>query len=212
MRSVLTVTTPATSARLTTLARLKQELDISGSAHDVLLAAKLDEASSDIEAALGYRLARESVIETFWPVGGDMALEYLMLDRTPVASIDSVTRDAAAVDASLWRVDPDTGQIYAVDASGYPCGWLIRQSLAIAYTGGWILPGETGRNLPAGIEGAAIELVADYWAATGRDPSVRSETIPGVISTDYWVGAIGEEGELPPRVQMKLAPFRRASV
>jgi hypothetical protein len=51
--------------------------------------------------------------------------------------------------------------------------------------------------------------MSDYWAAKGRDPSVKSEEIPGVIRTDYWVGAVGEAGELPPRVVMKLAPYRR---
>ncbi len=80
----------------------------------------------------------------------------------------------------------------------------------MTYTGGYLLPGQSGRDLPAGIEGAAVELVSDFWHAKGRDPSVKSEEEPGVFRTDYWVGAVGESGELPPRVQMKLAPFRRA--
>jgi hypothetical protein len=38
-----------------------------------------------------------------------------------------------------------------------------------------------GRNLPAGIEGAVVDLVTDFWLARGRDPSVKRESEPGVF-------------------------------
>lgn len=214
MRNILTVTAPNSDKMLTTLARVKAELDISGTDtnRDMLLNLKILEASADISASLGLILARETVSELFWHESGDTSPEFLLLDRTPVASITSVTMDDVLLDASLYRLDTESGVLYALDATGYPCRWYFTKAVTVIYVGGYILPNETNHTLPAGIEGACVELMTDYWMAKGRDPSVKSEEIPGVIRTDYWVGAVGESGELPPRVVMKLAPYRRAAV
>ncbi len=212
MRSILSVSTAASVTKLTTLERVKLELEITDGASDAILNAKIDEASSDCEAFLGFRVARETVAETFWHESGELAPEYLLLDRTPTVSITSVVRDDITMDATSYRLDPESGQLYALDwnAQGWPWFWYFYKGIVVSYVGGYLLPGETGRDLPAGIEGACIELVSDFWHAKGRDPSVREEEEPGVYRTAYWVGAVGESGELPPRVQMKLAPFRRA--
>lgn len=213
MRSIVTVTTAATiPMRLTTLDRVKRELDITTSAKDQTLLDKLDEASSDIEAALAYRVPRESVTETFWHESQDASEDFLVLKRFPVASIGNVTVDGEVLDASEYRLDAELGLLFRLNPTGYPWVWHFCKSIEIAYVAGYILPGQSGRNLPQGIEGAAIELMSDYWLAKGRDPSVKSEEEPGVFRVDYWVGAVGETGELPPRVQMKLMPFRRANV
>jgi len=82
----------------------------------------------------------------------------------------------------------------------------------VAYTAGFILPGASGRNLPYAIEGAVVALVSDYWASSGRDPTLRAESIPGVIERQFWVGAVGEAQLLPPRVLASIAPFRRLLV
>lgn len=212
MRSVVTVTAANADKQLTTLARVKLELSISGvdTNRDMLLNLKIDEASDDIEAALGFKVAKETVSETFWPEPCDMAPDRLVLDRTPVGAISSVTVDGVAYDASLYRLDAGTGELFALDASGYACRWYFCKSVVVAYSGGYILPAESGADLPAGIEGACVDLVSSFWASKGRDPTVKSEEVPGVLRTDYWVGAVGDAGELPPSVVMKLAPFRRA--
>lgn len=211
MRSIVTVASPASDTALTTLARVKMELDIAEgdtSSNDILQE-KIDEASDDIEAALGFRLVRESAVETFWHEQYDAAPEKLILDRTPVASIASVVVDGVAIDASAWRLDPDTGELFAV-CNGYPDVWTFCQSVVVSYDGGYILPGASNRNLPKGIEGACVALVSSFWAAKGRDPTLRSEEIPDLISNTYWVGAVGEAGELPPDIVARLAPYRRA--
>jgi len=196
---------------LTTLTRVKLELDITGTDtnRDMLLNLKILEASDDIEAALGFTVRKETVSETFWLENGDVGPEYLVLDRTPVVSITSVTVDGIVADASTYRLDPETGQLYAL-CNGYPSRWYFCKSIVVAYAGGYVLPAESGSTLPDGIQGAAVELMSDYWAAKGRDPSVKSEDVSGVGRIDYWVGAVGEAGELPPRVVMKLSPYRRA--
>jgi hypothetical protein len=210
VRSIVTVASPASDTALTTLVRVKLELNITVDTSDEILQDKIDEASDDIEAALGFRVVRETAEQTFWHEQYDTIPDRLLLDRTPVASIASVVVDGETYDDSRWRLDPKTGEMFALDSSGRPCVWLFFKSVVVTYDGGYILPDATDRDLPKGIEGACIDLVSSFWAAKGRDPSVKSEEISGVISKQYWVGAVGEDGELPPSVVMKLAPYRRA--
>ncbi|MCK1503122.1 hypothetical protein [Bradyrhizobium sp. 188] len=152
---------------------------------------------------------RETAVETFWHEQYDSAPEKLVLDRTPVASIASVVVDGVAIDASTWRLDPNTGELFAL-CNGYPSVWVFCQNVVVTYGGGYILPPASNRTLPKGIEGACVALVSSFWASRGRDPTLRSEEIPDLISATYWVGAVGEDGELPPDIVAKLAPFRRA--
>jgi len=56
MRSIVEIVTPTESELLTTLARVKAELQITTDANDEILEAKIAEASSDIQAALGKRM------------------------------------------------------------------------------------------------------------------------------------------------------------
>lgn len=206
LRSIVTVTTAPGETKLTTLARVKQELEITDGANDALLESKIDEATSDIEAHLGRTLARATLTETFWD---GFYADYLLLDRAPVASITSVTVDDVVVAAGEYRLDDKAGILYRLDASGYPSFWSWTKSVVIVYAAGFLLPGEAGRNLPPAIEAGAISLMQSFWQARGRDSLVKSEEIPGVMRVDYWVGAVGEAGELPPDVVMKIAPFRR---
>ncbi|EJN11850.1 Phage QLRG family, putative DNA packaging [Bradyrhizobium sp. YR681] len=213
MRSIVIVASPASDTALTTLERVKLELDISSgdTSNDTVLQEKIDEASDDIEASLGFRLVRESAVETFWHEQYDNAPEKLVLDRTPVASIASVIVDGVTVDPSAYRYDPNTGELFAL-CNGYPHVWIFCQSVVVTYDGGYILPGASNRTLPKGIEGACVALVSSFWAAKGRDPTKKSEDVPGVGRVEYWVGTVGEAGELPPDIVARLAPFRRPVV
>ncbi|MCK1536881.1 MULTISPECIES: hypothetical protein [unclassified Bradyrhizobium] len=211
MRSIVTVASPASDTALTTLARVKLELGIptGTTTSDAILQEKIEEASDDIEAALGFRLVRETAVETFWHEQYDVAPEKLVLDRTPVAAIASVVVDGVTIDASAYRLDPNTGELFAL-CNGNPSVWVFCRSVVVTCDGGYILPPASNRTLPKGIEGACVALVSSFWAARGRDPTLRSEEIPDLISATYWVGAVGEDGELPPDIVAKLAPFRRA--
>ncbi len=212
MRSILSVTTAATETKLTTLDRVKSELNIVGGDNDTILNAKIDEASSDAEASLGFTVPRVTAAETFWHSETMEWPEYLVLNRTPIVSIDSVVLDGDTVDSSLYRYDGDTGQLYALTSTGFPWRWLFYKSIVVSYTGGYLLPGQAGRNLPAGIEGAVVDMVQSFWLAKGRDPLLKRVDIPGLVSREWWVGNVGESGELPPGIVTKLAPFRRVLI
>lgn len=209
MRSITTVTVAPDETQLTTVARVKQELGITGTTYDTLLGHKIDEATSDIEAHIERTLARATLSQQFW---GEGTGEYLVLDRTPVVSITSVTVDGVAVNTSEFRLDAEAGILYRLDSSGYPSFWSWCGTVVVVFVAGYAMPSETARDLPPALEAAAIELVNSYWQSRGRDPLVRAEDVPGLASVTYWVGAVGEEGQLPPGVTAKISPFRRALV
>lgn len=206
MRSILSVTTAATVRALTTLERVKTELSIMDNASDALLRSKIREASSDINAR-AWADPYETLTQTFWNVDCE---EYLILRRRPNVSITSVTVDDVAT--TYYRVDAETGQLYCLDANGYPTPWVSCKSIVVVYAAGYIMPGQSGANLEAPLEAAAIELMQSYWMSRGRDPLIRSEDVPGLGAVTYWVGAIGESGELPPSVESRIAPFRRVAL
>jgi hypothetical protein len=207
MRSIVNVTTPATNERLTTVARVQADLGITG--NDAEITTAIEEASSRIEAELGYHLALESVTETFRPVVGyEMAGEAL-LDRTPIVSIDSVTMDGTPV--VEWDHDPVNGRLLQL-SSGTKIWWKFCNALTVNYSGGWVMPGEVDRTLPPALESACVAYVRSIWFSRRRDPLVKSVDVPGVISRDYWVGGIADVGALPPEVAVMLGPFKRLRV
>jgi uncharacterized phiE125 gp8 family phage protein len=210
MQSIATVTTAPAETDLTTIERVKAELNMTSvdTARDNLLGYKIAEATSDIEAHLGRVLCRAGLTERFW--GDPGCAEYLILARAPVASITSVTVDGVAVSSTEYRLDGASGILYRLDASGYPSIWEWCKDIVVVYVAGYIVPGESGRDLPEALEAATVELVASYWSSRGRDPTVKAEDVPGLGRVEYWVGAVGKAGELPPSVDAKIAPFRRS--
>ena len=58
MRSILTVSTAATRTDLTTLTRVKLELNITNQKSDAILGLKIAEASDDCRIALGFSPAK----------------------------------------------------------------------------------------------------------------------------------------------------------
>lgn len=210
MNSIVTVVTPATVTNLTTLERVKRELLITVSTNDEVLLEKIAEASSDIETYLGRVLSRETVSERFF--GAPDAGGQIVLGRYPVAAVTSTTIDDEVLDVDDILLDADSGIIHRLDASGYPCRWSWFQGMTLIYSCGYLLPGESGRNLPRVIEAAAVELITMYWRARGRDPMVRAEEIPDVMRKEYWVGAVGDAGELPPSVVSKISRYRRPAL
>lgn len=209
MKSSLVVTTPATSSDLTVLSTVKEELGIAAqdNTNDAVLNKAIRRASGIVTEYCGQKFAQETVTETFrpeYPRGGCayQATE-LLLRRRPVSSITSVTVDDAVKDASEYAINSTSGELTVLDSSGYPSFWGVSKSVIVVYTAGYALLD----SLPDGIEDAVLTLIKDAWFAKGRDPRVKGESIPNVISYDYWVGEIGKSG-MPPDVVSRLEPHR----
>jgi hypothetical protein len=200
---MLTVVTPATTTRLTTIAAARDHLMVADDVSDILLGDWIDQASASIVEFCGRPFARESVRETFRGVCGYA----IMLSRFPVVGTPAVVMDGTTLAASDLEWDAEAGLLYrmrGLDRFAWGC-----RVAAVTYTAGWLLPGQEGRDLPANIEQACLTMIAARYGARGRDPMLRSESTEGVGSAS-WI-ATADMGALPPQAADLLTRYVRVS-
>lgn len=186
---MLTVTAPASSNDLTTLANVKAELSITGTASDTDLSAAIKRASL-VLARFCRRTGwgRETVVQT-----ERLARERggLVLRRDILPAITSVTLDGVALTAGadyeldgslLWRLS-------AVGSTTLRMNWC-RGVVVVTYAAGFA----SVTDVPADLEQACLVLVTGMWRARGRDPLLRSEAAEGVGSASYMDARAGDLG------------------
>ena len=214
----LTVGTPATTKALVSLARVKRELGIATSGDDDVLADKIAEASAAIVAHCriaadqrGRRTFAEEACSAAFDADEMMPIEreiapLILPWRVPVTAIASMVENGIALAPADYQLEPMSALIWRTNA-GIRTNWTI-SSVVVTYTAGWDL---TGTELPSEIAGAALALVKASWFGRLRDPLIKSEDVPGVGSTQWWVGSTGgDAGSLPQDVVDSLAPYRAA--
>lgn len=217
--SSLDVMTAAESRNLTTLSRVKAELNINDGSSDYLLSQKIAEASDDIVIALGYDPIRETVRETFWWEyafnqffdNPRDCLSQLFLRKLPIVSITSVILDGNTLDATQYRIDANTGILTFIETDGTPTGWFISASAIVEYIGGYITPGTQGQtsNVKPAIEAATIGLIKSFWFNKDQNPNIQSESVVGLASYTYWAGSGTDSSMFPPEVSRLIAPLKR---
>jgi hypothetical protein len=195
---------------LTQLETLKTELGVTGSASDTRLTLLITQVSAAIETFLDRRLARATVTDTF-----TSRHRTLYLSSWPVVSVTSVTESGTLLTTDQYAIDTAEGIItrplYGV-GYGSPWGtnwaWL---DTVVVYSAGYLLPGSVSANLPGDIERACLDMAIRYHHIGGRDPTLRSETVPGVIEQS-WSAAdtIETIGGLPCDIARTLFPYKRA--
>lgn len=197
---MLTVVTAATSQDLTALATVKDELGLTDNSQDEKLKRHIHQASAMCAKYCDRVFGSEEVTETFRQTSGQPILS---LSRYPVSEISEINLDGEEVDADDYEVDEDSGLLYSLsdDVRG---DWGSGK-IEVTYTGGY----ELLSGLPHDIEQACIKLVKALFHGASRDPTVKSEDIPGALSQTFWVGGIGDNGALPPDVTALLDPYRR---
>lgn len=208
--SSITVSTAPASVEMTTLATARDELGIAGTGSDARIQRYIREASARIVGYCGRDFASAVLVETFRPdpcgrLGQD--LDCLLLSRTPVASIASVAEDGAAVDASGYELAADTGELWRIGSSGERTAWSGTVA-TVTYRGGYAMV----TDLPEELEAACLELVRLAWFQRQRDPSLRSESVPGVRDAAYQIGTPGGADGLPDTVRAVLDRYRRLTV
>ncbi len=202
---MLTVTTPAESHRLTTLATVKAELSLTGgSGDDSYLAELIDRASDMVSRHCNRSFAREAVLETFRLAVPERVLS---LGRWPLANILSVTENGDTLTADDYEAETETGFLHRL-ADDRRTLWATGK-IEVSYRAGYALPGQPGRTLPPDAEAAVVALVKDFWFARGRDLAVKAETVEGLGRTDYWRGG---DSSMPPEVAGLLTPYRNIPV
>lgn len=204
--SLLTIVTPATVTALTDLASVKLELGVSGSTEDPYLQAQITQASAAIVSWCGRVFAREVVSEV-WRLDADT--QPLSLARYPVVTITSVIEDGTTLAGSDYELDADAGMLWRL-ASDERAAWRARK-ITVAYTAGYLLPGQVGRTLPADVERACILMVAAQYNAQGRDPMLRSDGAQGIGQVSYLDPRAGMEA-MPPQAAALLWRYRSLTV
>lgn len=229
---MLEVVTAASKTAITTLAAVKTDLKIGNGSEDAYLNGKILQVTDEIldylniaRASDGTRnLAQETLKETFrasehhrrfsqvpllLTYGFGAGHHKLMLSRRPVMSVISITEGSTVLTPDQYEIKQD-GTLTRL-SNGIPIRWADT-TIVVIYIAGWVMPGQSGRNLPYSIEAAAFDYIKMVRAAQTRDPMVKSENIPGVLETEYWVGQLGADGSLPPSVASRLDRYRRVLI
>lgn len=207
---MLSVTTAALTTDLTILETVKTELQITDTSEDDYLTRQIAVASAAICTYLSVVMAddgtvtlgRETLVQTFTPSSYN---GFLVMARRPIVSVTSVEEDGSAIDASEYSFD--FGRIKRLGSSSW-----TNVEYAVEYTAGWLLPGDSGRNLPVEIEDAAIALIKANRFSRSRDPLLKSENIlEGLYGYSLFDPRDGSAG-LPPEVSSKIDRFRNVFV
>lgn len=193
------IVTPPASEDLTLVETVKRELNITTSVDDDLWLERIRRASAEIVRFCNRPFAQATVTDYFRMTGSGS--DSLFVSRPPVVEV--ITADDDAVDWALYEFSTQ-GQIGLIDHDDTPA-WQ-GAAVSITYKGGYLLLQE----LPREIEEACISLVKARYFGAKRDPYVVSESVPGVLTTEYRVSALGYEGShLPPEVQAPLESYKR---
>lgn len=113
----------------------------------------------------------------------------------------AVTEDSAALDPAFMEVQTDNGSIWRLDGSLAAAAWAT-PLLVVDYTAGF-------NPIPADVQGACLEWVGIRYGAVGRDPAIRSETIPDLITQVY--GSTSDTSSataMPAAVRDYLIPYK----
>jgi hypothetical protein len=192
---MLTVTTAATNFNLIDVETARTALSITNNSENAILADLIDRASDVIARHCRRVFAQEVVTEQFRQ---DQCLRELVLARFPVIEIMSITEGVDTLVASTdYEFDQSTGTVTRLHCD-HPCHWS-RCKTVVVYSAGYSLPTET----PPALQQGAVQLVKAYWHASDRDPSLRSQDLPGVFTASYL-----DIEHLPIDVRGLVAPFR----
>lgn len=217
---MLTVTVAPASTRLALLADLRAELALSDDTADPLLATMLDAASAAIASYCQRTFAKATYTET---VGG-FGSTNLLLSRTPIVSVTSVTLLTDAL--TDWSIeDADAGLLYRKagwDRTTQFGGLLEPHAMpnsespdfTIVYVAGYDLPDQPLPTLPLEIQRACLLTAKSWYLNRAQDPArgvvtgVRMADGSGVTyaanTNDPSAGQA-----LPGVVTRLLAPYRR---
>jgi hypothetical protein len=206
--------TPAASMALVTVDQAKAALGIdpADTTQDASLTAQIASVSQGIFRYVDRVLVQQSYRDQFrYVCNYNYPGEPLQLRQYPIAvditgaPLATITEDGVAVDPLYYEADTDRGLLYRLDGAD-PYGWT-GMLITVDYTAGY-------EPIPDDIQAAALDWLTSRYHAEGRDPALRSETIPDVLSQvyagDFGAGTSG--GAIPPAARDLLQPYRLYSL
>lgn len=180
---MLTVTTPATDRMLLSVEEIVEA--VGGSGHNSAALTRLNARVSELLAgACGLdrvgasilTLREETLTETIWlrcPV------DTLFLSRKPIVQVLSVT-EGTQVLVVTDDYEQDSERSLARKQNGCLSWWASGKTV-VSYKAGYA-------TVPPGLKELAAKLANALFAERGRDPSLGSYEIPGVISESFRYG------------------------
>jgi len=202
------VVTPATSLDLVTLDQAKALLGIDPA--DTSKDAQISQHISATSAAIAnycdrvfvQQVYRDQVRNAYGGYGEPfITRQYPIAVDVAGVPLVAVTEAGVALDPAYLDIYPDAGSLYRLDGSAAPYAWNTA-TLVVDYTAGF-------DPIPADVQGACLEWISIRYSAVGRDPSVRSETIPDLITQVYSSsGDTSDATGMPGAVREWLTPYR----
>jgi len=203
------VVTAAESLALVTLDQAKAALGIplDDTTQDAALSSQIDSVSAAINAYCNRIFAVQEYADQIRNLCGYWG-EPLVTRQFPIVEeggvpLVTVSEDGLALDAAYLELHPETGSLYRLDSAGAaPGAWGAALTL-VEYTAGFV-------TVPPDVQGAALEWLGARWYSVGRDPALRSETVPDLLTQVYAgdAGAGTYGGAVPPGTRDLLAPYR----
>jgi hypothetical protein len=203
---------PAASLALVTVEQAKTTLgiDTADTSQDAALQALIGQVSAAIHRYIDRILVQQGYRDQFRYVANWMFVgEPLQLWQYPVAldeddiPVAVVVQDGNPVDAALYEADDERGLLYSIDASG-AYGWT-GLLITVDYTAGY-------DPIPEDVQAAALDWLTARWHSEGRDPSLRSETVPDLLAQTYAGADPMASTGIPGTARDLLAPYMRPAL
>lgn len=204
---MLTVTQAAMDRTLLTMPEMRDAVGVANNASDGELQPLGDRIAAVIAqhckvAGDGVNpptLREETISEVFRL---ERRFRNLPLSRRHVTGVVSVVHNGATLTAEDYELNAGAGLLGRL-INDWPSSWT-EGKVTVTYKAGF-------STVPADLKMAATKLARMYWSEKDRNPLVKSETIPDVLTTSYWVGSLGD-GALPPDIADLLAPYRNMEI
>lgn len=217
----------AEERNLTTLAKVKTALNITGTDSDALITDLLPKVSKDIENYCRLERSAGGEVPTFaletlratwfapdWqerfrPRGAEIYLPW----RPPIASIDSVTEDGNTLVAGTdYRVlgNGKSARLQRFNGTS-PLYWSANE-IVVQFKAGF--ESVMSDNIEAELAAAAIEQLKGLLFSVDRDPAIRSENVPDMAAVTYSVpgGDVMGASALLPAVRDRLASWKNPAL
>lgn len=220
MLPTTTVQTPAVDPTLIDLATLKDDLAVTVNTSDGYLTRAIVRASARVQRYCNRAFGLQAYQDTWAPCGngwgstltplrGPLQLSAFpvyrpsVLDGGPMPPLIAVTEVGAALTLGTdFTLDAALGQLTRTSLAGVP-QWWGPVVIVATYQAGY-------GDVPDDVADACSRLVKIAWRMRGRDPTVKSETTPGVYSVNYGGGGeiVDKASGLPADVVALLDPYR----
>ena len=204
--------TPAATMALVTVdqAKLVLGIDAADASQDAALQAQIAQTSAAIHRYVDRVLVMQGYRDQFRYVCNWMGIaEPLELRQYPIAvdvgglPVVSIVQDGTGIDPLYYEADIDRGLIYALDSAG-AYGWT-GLLITVDYTAGY-------DPIPDDVQAAALDWLTARWHSEGRDPSLRAEAIPDVLSQTYAGADPMAASGIPGTARDLLEPYRRLAL